>query len=263
MKLLTLNCHSWFEDQQEEKIKIIARTIKEKDYDVIALQEVNQAINKNIVFNNMKEDNFAIVLLKELENISCYGYNIVWEFSHLCYGKYEEGVCIITRHKIIEEEVFSTFLSKREDKHDARTRKIISVPIKIGEEIIDFCSCHLGWWHDKEEPFKYQADGLLKIMRKDRLIFFMGDFNNSAFIRDEGYDYLLEKGIKDTFLMAKEKDSGVTVKGKIAGWNSNENDLRIDLILANKNLDVQYSKVIFNGDNFPVVSDHYGVEVYL
>lgn len=263
MKLLTLNCHSWFEENQEEKMKIIARAIKEQDYDVIALQEVNQSINKNIVLKNIKEDNFALVLLKELESIGCHGYNIIWELSHLCYEIYEEGVCIITKHKIIEEDVFSTFLSNSENIKNSRTRKVVAVPIKIGEEIIDFYSCHLGWWHDKEEPFKDQADKLLKSMRKDRLIILMGDFNNNAFIRGEGYDHLRENGIKDTFLMAKEKDSGVTVKGKIAGWNSNEDDLRIDLLLTNKSIEVEYSKVIFNGENYPVVSDHYGVETYI
>lgn len=65
----------------------------------------------------------------------------------------------------------------------------------------------------------------------------------------------------DTFLIAKEKDSGITVKGNIDGWDQNKNDLRLDLILANEKLDVKYSKVIFNGINNMVVSDHYGVEV--
>ena len=42
MKLLTLNCHSWQEENQIEKIKYLAKIIKEKQYDVIALQEVSQ-----------------------------------------------------------------------------------------------------------------------------------------------------------------------------------------------------------------------------
>ena len=42
MKLLTLNCHSWQEDNQIEKIKYLAKIIKEKQYDVIALQEVRK-----------------------------------------------------------------------------------------------------------------------------------------------------------------------------------------------------------------------------
>ncbi|PRR82725.1 endonuclease/exonuclease/phosphatase family protein [Clostridium vincentii] len=260
MKLLTLNCHSWFEEDQEEKMKIIARTIKEQDYDVISLQEVNQSIKKKILFDNIREDNFALALLKELEELGCNGYNVVWEICHICYGVYEEGVSIITKHKIIEEDTFSTFLSSNKNKESVKTRKALRVSIKIDEESIDFYSCHLGWWQDKEDPFKRQVDNLANSMRKDRLTFLMGDFNNDAFTREEGYDYLREKGLMDTFFMAKEKDNGITVKGKIAGWSSNEKHLRIDLILANKNIDVEYSRVIFNGENYPVVSDHYGVE---
>ena len=61
--------------------------------------------------------------------------------------------------------------------------------------------------------------------------------------------------------IAKEKDSGTTVQGKIDGWNENEKNLRIDLILSNKLLHVKYSKTIFNGQNGHVISDHFGVEV--
>ncbi|MBC2579522.1 endonuclease/exonuclease/phosphatase family protein [Clostridium sp. DJ247] len=261
MKLLTLNCHSWWEENQEEKIEIIANTIKEQDYDVISLQEVNQSIKKNIVFNNIKEDNFALVLLKELEKLSCTAYKMLWDFSHLSYETYEEGVSIITKHEIVEEGAYSFFLSNSKDREFWKTRKVLGASIKVNKQMIDFYSCHLGWWQDEEEPFKEQVDKLLNNIKKDRLTFFMGDFNNNAFIRGEGYDYLMEKGLKDTFTLAKEKDSGVTVKGKIAGWDLNKDDLRLDLILVNKDIDVEYSKVIFNGKNVPVVSDHYGVEV--
>ena len=40
MKLLTLNCHSWQEENQLEKIKYLAQIIKKNQYDVIALQEL-------------------------------------------------------------------------------------------------------------------------------------------------------------------------------------------------------------------------------
>ncbi|QZY57303.1 endonuclease/exonuclease/phosphatase family protein [Crassaminicella profunda] len=259
MKFLTLNTHSWMEEYQEEKIKIIARNIKEKSYDMIALQEVNQSIEKKCIFKNIKEDNFALVLLKELESLGCMEYSMLWDFSHIGYDKYEEGVSILTKHKIKED--ISFFITKSVDQTFWKTRKIIGATIKINEEPIDFYSCHLGWWHDEEEPFKDQADQLLSNIKKDRLTFIMGDFNNNAFVRNEGYDYLIEKGLYDTFSMAKEKDTGVTVKGKIAGWSSNKQDLRLDLILSNKKIGIKYSKVIFNGKNKPVVSDHYGVEI--
>ena len=58
MKLLTLNCHSWIEENQLEKIKYLTQVIKEKQYDIIALQEVSQSIEKNIVSEDIKEDNF-------------------------------------------------------------------------------------------------------------------------------------------------------------------------------------------------------------
>ena len=59
MKLLTLNCHSWQEENQIEKIKYLASVIKEEQYDVIALQEVSQRIDSRSVDSKIKEDNFA------------------------------------------------------------------------------------------------------------------------------------------------------------------------------------------------------------
>ena len=88
----------------------------------------------------------------------------------------------------------------------------------------------------------------------------MGDFNNNANIRNEGYDYIC-KSLIDTYNLAIEKDEGTTVKGKIAGWDKNKEDLRLDLILTNKELKVIKSNVIFNDTNKNIVSDHYGVEV--
>lgn len=259
MKLLTLNCHSWMEDNQEEKMKIIVNTIIEKSYDVIALQEVNQSIEKEVVLGKIKKDNFALVLIKELEGLGRKEYKMLWDFSHIGYDKYEEGVSIITKHQI--EEDYSFFLSKSHDKGFWKTRKVLGARIKIDDTSMDFYSCHLGWWKDDEEPFKEQADKLINNIKQDTLTFFMGDFNNNAFIRNKGYDYLIEKGLHDTFSIAEEKDGGITVKGKIDGWDLNKNNLRLDLILTNREIDVKYSKVIFNNINKPVVSDHYGVEI--
>ena len=63
--------------------------------------------------------------------------------------------------------------------------------------------------------------------------------------------------------MAEEKDSGMTVVGKIDGWSNNKKDLRIDLVLANQNIKVKSSHVIFNGQHKEIVSDHFGIEVEL
>ena len=183
----------------------------------------------------------------------------MWDYSHIGYDIYEEGIGILTRHPIVNTESF--FISKGEDRSYWKTRKILKATVDIDGTETDFYTCHLGWWEDEEEPFKYQADKLLSKDSKDRLAFFMGDFNNNANVRNEGYDYMISKGLKDTFILAKEKDSGVTVKGKIAGWEENKVDMRLDIIFANKEISVKNSAVVFNGDNEAVISDHYGVEV--
>src|SRR5690625_5339190 len=81
MKLLTLNCHSWQEDDQLEKIKKLAMTIHEKSYDVIALQEVSQLITAKKVDHLVREDNFAHILLKELHALGSTAYRYVWDLD--------------------------------------------------------------------------------------------------------------------------------------------------------------------------------------
>ncbi|NFH89999.1 endonuclease [Clostridium botulinum] len=260
MKLLTLNCHSWQEENQIDKIKYLAKTIAENDYDAIALQEVSQSINSNVIKSNLKYDNFAVLLKSELDKYNT-NYNFFWDFSHIGYEKYEEGLAIFTKHNIVDEKSF--FISKANDIEYWKTRRIVKLTFEYNNENIDIYSCHLGWWEDQEEPFKCQVKKLLEENTSNNTTFFMGDFNNNAFIRNEGYDYLLNKGLIDTFTISKEADNGITVRGKIDGWDENKEKLRLDLILSNKKLDVLTSKVIFNGINKDVISDHYGVEVSL
>ncbi|WP_226671880.1 endonuclease/exonuclease/phosphatase family protein [Rossellomorea aquimaris] len=261
MKLLTLNCHSWQEDNQDEKISSLADDIAEKSYDVIALQEVSQLIESETVQGLIKKDNFALVLLGELEKRGVTDYTLVWDFAHIGYDIYEEGVAILTKHPVVEEHRF--FISKSHDQSYWKTRKIVGATISYESKPLTFYSCHLGWWTDDEEPFQFQVDSLMEQVTAESPVFLMGDFNNNALTRGEGYDYLLSKGLVDTFNEAAERDSGVTVQGNIAGWDENKVDLRIDLILSSEKIPVKSSRVIFNDDNKPVVSDHFGVEVLL
>ena len=63
-------------------------------------------------------------------------------------------------------------------------------------------------------------------------------------------------------MLAREKDNGITVERVIDGWKDKINGtdgMRIDQIWCNKRTEVALSKVVFNGVNNPVVSDHYGV----
>ena len=257
MKLLTLNCHSWLEKDQLDKIKYLAKIIKEEQYDVIAMQEVSQSIDKNVIYNNIKEDNFVYLLNEELKKIDENNYNFIWDFSHIGYDIYEEGLAILSKHNINNYESFYISNSTREDFY--KTRKIIKANIIINDEEISFFSCHLGWWNDEQESFEGQVNNLIK--KIDKKSFLMGDFNNNAFIRNEGYDYLLSKRLIDTYDLAIEKDSGVTVEGEIAGWEGKKEEKRLDIIFTTENIKVLNSKVIFNNKNKNIISDHYGVEI--
>ena len=259
MKLLTLNCHSWREENQLDKIKYLAKIIHENQYDVIALQEVSQHIESSFVNDKIRTDNFVYVLLSELRAIGDSKYDYVWDFAHLGYDVYEEGVSIITKHPIINKESF--YVSRSSSKHFWKSRKLVKTTISIDGKEADFISCHLGWWQDEEEPFNEQVDKLLEKINGDRTTFLMGDFNNNASVRKQGYDYLLSKGMFDTYDMADDRDEGITVKGDIDGWEENEEKLRLDLILCTKKIKVKSSKVIFNEKNKKIISDHYGLEV--
>ncbi|WP_459502127.1 endonuclease/exonuclease/phosphatase family protein [Bacillus sp. C1] len=261
MKLLTLNCHSWQEENQLEKIRHLAKTIQEEDYDVIALQEVSQSIKAQNVCDNKKKDNFGLVLLTELEKLGLGNYSIVWDFSHIGYDIYEEGLAILTKHPIVKQTSF--FVSENRDTSYWKTRKIVSATISYKGKKITCYSCHLGWWNDEEESFQNQVERFMQHVNDTELSFLMGDFNNNAHLQGEGYDYLIKKGLYDTYELALAKDEGTTVQGEIAGWDENKQNLRIDLIFSNKPVKVLSSNVIFNGMNRNVISDHFGVEVQL
>ena len=261
MKLLTVNCHSWQESDQEKKIGILADRIKREKYDVITLQEVSQLIESEVLYENIKKDNYLVVLNEALKSIGCNDYSFVWDYSHIGYDIYEEGLCIFTKHEIKEYKSF--YISKSNEKSNYKSRNIIKATININGEDIDFYSCHTGWWNDELEPFRYQADKLIENLNNKNVSFIMGDFNNNALVKNEGYDYLINKGIIDTYTTAESRDDGITVSGEIAGWEDQKEKKRLDLILTNTNVNIVSSKVIFNGKNKKIISDHYGVEVVL
>lgn len=260
MKLLTLNCHSWQEENQIEKISYIAKVINKKDYDVIALQEVSQLICSDIAYDNVKVNNFALLLQDELKRLGNEKYTFYWDVAHIGYDIYEEGLCLMTKLPVAKKESFN--ISKSNDITFWKTRKIVKLNVIYNNKEVSLYSCHLGWWNDEEEPFKEQFKELSQKLKNDNIALVMGDFNNNSNVRNEGYDYICEK-LFDTYKLSKNKDLGVTVKGQIAGWDENKENLRLDLILTNKEVTVESSNVIFNGINKDVVSDHYGVEVVI
>ncbi len=251
MKLLTINTHSIIEENYSEKCKIFADAINRIKPDIIAMQEVNQSKDAKNVFGyeNIKEDNHALKIYNMIN-----GYHFSWLGVKIGYKIFEEGLAIFSKKPIAD--VSNLLLSDTVDYNNWKTRK--AQIARIDDVII--CNVHMGWWDDLEEPFSRQFDRLNNYLSNfNDTIFLMGDFNSPADEKDKGYDMVLSRGWYDTYSLAKDKDSGFTVTGKIAGWEENRDSKRIDYIFTNTKINVKSSKVIFNGKNEEIISDHSGV----
>ncbi|MFD1774895.1 endonuclease/exonuclease/phosphatase family protein [Paenibacillus rhizophilus] len=272
MKILTLNTHAWMETDQLQKIEHLADFIREQQFDVIALQEVNQSKEEEALSacdlerffraepdTVVRQDNYAFVLLQKLG----IPYYWTWIPVHTGFEKYDEGLAILTLTPVID--AFSEYVSVIRDYENYRTRKIVGVKAEAGGEETWFVSGHFGWWNDEVEPFRGQWDAAQAKLDtlKALPVFIMGDFNNVAEIRHEGYDYVAQKGWNDLYASASFKDDGATVTKAIKGWDENEGKLRIDYIFSNRPLQAKSCHVVMNGIRGAVVSDHFGVAAEL
>ncbi len=268
--MLTLNTHSLIEQNYEEKLVYFVNAIVKYEPDIIALQEVNQTSDESSLSDKfltgytqcqsaipLKKDNHAYRVVKLLleKNINYYW---TWLPIKNGYDKYDEGLAILSKKEILETD--TVLVSCINDYNNWKTRKILG--IYSGDEW--FYSVHLGWWDDKSDPFSDQWSRLSKHLTGKENVWLMGDFNNCAEIRNEGYDLIKNSGWQDTFEIAREKDDGITVGTVIDGWKdkiTDTNGMRIDFIWTNSENRIERTNVIFNGKNEPVISDHYGVMI--
>lgn len=271
--LVTLNTHSIVEPDYEAKLEAFVDWVATHDYDVIALQEANQThggtpvseealatyvpADESVVIN---DDNHIMRIANMLAERGVY-YYWTWTPIKLGYDIYDEGVGILC--KIEPTAVESFYISRSSDYSNWQARKAIGITVNVNGEDVKIYSSHFGWWDDPEEDFQYQFAAFQKLSEGfDGLMFLMGDLNNPAEMEGQGYDMVTSSGWYDTYEMAAEKDSGLTVVGEIDGWRDDPTltEMRIDFIMADREIPVQSSHVVFNGDNGPVVSDHFGVE---
>ena len=271
MRLLTLNTHSHVEEDYREKLEAFVQAVSEEEPDVIALQEVNQTIAETPVKAaqgyipcaqgiTIRQDNHAYHAAELLKH---RGIRYFWTWLPLKvgYDKYDEGIALMSRSPILETKIVRT--SRIDDYSNWKTRKILGIRT---EAVPDewFFSVHYGWWDDPEEPFQGQWQRTQAEMQKYPHVWLMGDFNSPAEVRGEGYDLIRHTGWHDSYLLAKEKDHGITVGKVIDGWKdktTSTDGMRIDQIWCSEKRKIISSEVIFNGKNRSIVSDHYGVIV--
>ncbi len=258
--LVTLNTHSWQEADNASCLFHVAGAMKEIRPDIIALQEINQHIQAKTASperlresgyvpagDEIGEDNWALLLSEKLP-----GYHWTWIFAHIGYRSWAEGIALLSRSPVLETRAADL------SAPDIRLRrKALAVRTEAGW----FCTVHLGWWGDERDPFIGQWEKLNRFARGlGGPCWLLGDFNNPAHLRGQGYDLILRDGWEDCYARAQTRDGGVTVPGQIDGWRETQVDgFRLDACFAGQAGKTLRSHVIFNGKTFPAVSDHYGV----
>ncbi|MBF0751434.1 MULTISPECIES: endonuclease/exonuclease/phosphatase family protein [unclassified Pasteurella] len=259
MKLLTLNVHAWLEDNQAEKIAILAQTIVEKGYDIVALQEVNQLIAAMPIAPTLKQDNYGVILLRQINQQVEQKYSLFWSNSHIGYDKYDEGIAFLTRLPVYEVDPF--YCSRHQRLDSILSRKILGLTVEYQNQLIDCYSCHINLPDCEGENQLDNIQNIVKRSQSGNLKILMGDFNTDAISNPQTYQQIKSLGLLDTYELAEQKDSGITVEKAIDGWRSHSEEKRLDYIFLNQAKRVLSSQVIFNGKNKPVVSDHFGLEV--
>ena len=243
---------------------ILCREIEKERPDIIALQEVNQYMEKSDVpFVRghvpvgevpVKESNFALLMQKILKAMKI-DYEFCWLGMKKGYDKFDEGLAVFSKAPI--KEAKSLLLSNTSDYNNFKKRMALLVETQDGV----FVNCHLGWDNDPEEPFDNQVRRINACQNFKKKMYLMGDFNVAY--GSHGYKMITSSGWYDTCLLAEERKGEATISGKIDGWEKNRESLRIDYIFSNKKIRVKRYEVLFDGIKTPQISDHFAVMISL
>lgn len=274
IRIMTLNLHTYQEIEKDKFNNLeeffidyrsinekIAKTIKDKDIDIICLQEAAQHKAMPEVMKSgeikIRKYNAILELQRILRETYKLEYNFIWDWSHYGWNVWEEGIGILTRHRI--KEVETRYVSSEANLEDIFSRKVAKAVLDFNGEVLEVYSAHLNWW---EKGFKTDIDNLLHwISEKGHFGNFIlaGDFNNPA--GAEGYNYLMSKTVNgrkliDVDYMADADNfNRATIRGDV--FNSTQ---RIDYIITgdSKELSVINCECIFTEDK-DRVSDHMGL----
>lgn len=265
--LLTLNAHSHAEPNYARKLHQFVHGAAMLQPDIIALQEASQTFSAPTVTNlqgytpaaehiAIAEDNH-VKRIAELLATKQLHYHWTWLPIKQAYGNLTEGIALLSRLPI--QTVRWGVISQTNQPSDWRRRMLLGIQTADTDDTWYFCT-HMARWDDAEDDFRYQWEKTKALLPNAGTLWLMGDFNNPAERRNEGYDLMTTGGWQDTFVLAKEKDNGITVQKPIDGWHDmNQSTMRIDQIWCSRNQEITRSMVVFNGNPLPIVSDHYGV----
>ena len=266
MKVLSLNTHSWMEENPQEKLSQLVDVLVDQACDVIFLQEINQLITSEPVADApgyiavsdapaIHVDNYALLLVTALRERGLT-YYWSWAYNHIGYGKYQEGVAVLSltplKPKLLR-------VSDSVDETDYRTRCVLIAQTTLVGRLYQLASVHLSWW---EKGFAKEWLRLERALEKDQLpVIVAGDFNNP--VDGPGYQLVTSGALRleDSHKRARVVSGDHTIQAAIDGWEGNCQNLKVDYVMLSPGHSVSLSQVVFDGGRTPQVSDHFGVLV--
>ncbi len=270
LRLLTLNTHSLMESDYDRKLTAFADAAAELCPDVIALQEVNQRLaapecpearlpgyRPAAAATIVREDNHALRAVRLLAQRGA-DYHWTWLPVKCGYGRFEEGLALLSRSPILETD--ECLVSRSAESSNWKTRRLLGIRTQAAPDAW-FYSVHYGWWNDAEEPFSGQWHRTQTHLADRGTVWLMGDFNCPASVRGEGYDLITRMGWHDGYRLAEARIGCNTASSEIDGWKGTAGDggIRIDQLWCSRPVRVTGCEVVFDGVRWPMVSDHCGV----
>ncbi|AXQ77790.1 exodeoxyribonuclease III [Streptococcus chenjunshii] len=263
-KYLTLNAHSWLEANALKKLFDLAEHIYSENYDLISLQEVNQSLEAPLTENApgyrkltdsppLRKDNFALQLVNYLRSQGRY-YYWSWAYNHIGYGKYQEGVAVLSRNPLTVQDIL---ISAAADEKDYHTRRVLLAQTQLYSRKVTVACLHMSWFGKGfEAEWKKLEDALLTYPQP---LVLMGDFNNPT--NAQGYQMILNSPLRlqDSHNAAEYSAGGHTIIEDIDGWEDNRQALKVDHIFASRDIHFKTSQIVLDGGNSPIVSDHFGL----
>lgn len=272
MRMLTLNCHSLLNYDSDRQIQEIVDQIVREEIDVLSLQEANQSQLADAVAEDeleslgykepaeesavIKSDNFACRLSRALKKVKL-DFKWSWNQAYREADGLEWGVALFSR--LCLTNVHSALISSS-DFAGNLTRRCVLLAQLVDETKTVVAAVHFNGENSSE--FRYEWGNLMETIAdlelSDHPVYLLGNFNVDAEV-DTGSYKLMCQEFDDTYCSAVSKGDGMTVRGKIDGWDDSGISERLDYILTNAQNEVSYSRVCFDGNIGPRISNHAGV----
>lgn len=255
LRVLTLNLHTYQEEDQARKFAQVARAIRERQADVVCLQEVGENWNDGA---GDWESNAARIVNGHLPE-PCHLHA---DWSHVGFERYREGIAILSRHPFAF--VDAGYVSDSQDVFDIHSRKIAMAQIAVPYVgLVNVFSVHLSWPSDGFYP---QFDRLRRWAEEKHApevaaTLLCGDFNVAA--GSDAYRAIVDAGeYEDQFLKIAAPATFQRVFRDRQGdvLSLLENDRRIDFLWlrAGSRLRAVRAEELFTPERYGRVSDHTG-----